>query len=86
MSQYAYRVVEATRNHDGILMGVSPRAAVSWLRAARARALLHDRDYVLPDDLKALTGPVLGHRVFLVGGGDARAILNEIVAATPVEL
>lgn len=86
LSQYAYRVVEATRNHDGILMGVSPRAAVSWLQAARARALLHDRDYVLPDDLKALVGPVLGHRVFLVGGGDARALLNEIVAATPVEL
>ena len=86
LAHYGYRVVSATREHDAVLLGVSPRAAMSWLRAAKARALLHGRDYALPDDLKALARPVLGHRVFLRGGGDARALLDELVAATPVEL
>jgi len=42
--------------------------------------------YVVPDDLKALARVVLGHRIFLKGGGDARMCVDEIVAATPVEL
>ena len=86
VSDYAYAVVAATRRHDSILLGVSPRAAMSWVRAAQARALLQGRPYVLPDDLKHLAGPVLGHRVFLKGGGEARSLVEEIVAATPVEL
>jgi MoxR-like ATPase len=83
---YAYRVVAATRRDDALLLGVSPRAAISWIHAGRARALLHGRTYVLPDDLKALAAPVLGHRVFPKGGGDARERVREIVAGTPVEL
>ena len=86
LTDYAYRVVEATRRCDSILLGVSPRAAVSWVHAARARALLEGRGYVVPDDLKVLAGPVLGHRVFAKAGGDARSEVEEIVAATPVEL
>jgi len=86
LTDYAYSVVDATRRHDSILLGVSPRAAISWVHAARARALLEGRDYVLPDDLKALAGPVLGHRVFLKGGGDARSLVEEILAATLVGL
>jgi len=86
VSDYAYRVVAATRRHDSVLLGVSPRAAVSWVQAARAAALLDGRDYVLPDDLKRLAAPVLGHRVFPKGGGDARALVDEVVGATPVEL
>ncbi|MEM7307446.1 MAG: MoxR family ATPase [Planctomycetota bacterium] len=86
LADYAYRVVAASRLHDSVLLGVSPRAAISWLQAARARALLQGRTYAVPDDLKALAGPVLGHRVFLKGGGDARSLVEEIVAATAVEL
>ncbi|MCP3916189.1 MAG: MoxR family ATPase [bacterium] len=86
LTQYAYRVVQATRAHDGVTLGVSPRAAMSWLHAAKARAFLHGREYALPDDLKALARPVLGHRVFLAGGGDASELVDEIVAATPVDL
>ncbi len=85
-SDFAYRVVAATRRHESVLLGASPRAAISWVRTARARALLHGRGYVLPDDLKALAAPVLGHRVFPKGGGDARELVEEIVAATPVAL
>ena len=53
---------------------------------ARAWALLQGRSYVVPDDLKSLAGSILGHRVFPKGGGDARAYVEEIVAATPVDL
>jgi len=83
---YAYRIVQATREHERVLLGVSPRAAIAWLRAARARALLQGRLYVVPDDLKALAHPLLAHRVFSKGGGDARALIAEIVARTPIEL
>jgi MoxR-like ATPase len=86
LAQYAYRVVQATRNHESVALGVSPRAAMSWVRAARARALLLGRPYVLPDDLKALACPVLAHRVFLRGGEDATSLVNEVVAGVPVEL
>lgn len=86
IAEYAYRAVEATRAHESILLGISPRAAISWIQAARARALIEGREYVLPDDLKALAEPVLGHRVFLKGGGDARKLVRDLVAATPVEL
>ena len=86
VSEYAYSVVAATRRHDSILLGVSPRAAITWVHAARAAALLRGRTYVLPDDLKQLAPAVLGHRVFLKGGGDARSLIDEIVAATPVAL
>jgi MoxR-like ATPase len=79
-------VVQATRDHEAVALGVSPRAAMSWVRAARARALLGGRTYVLPDDLKDLARPVLAHRVFLEGGGDASTLVDEVVAAVPVEL
>ena len=86
LADYAYCVVDATRRHDSVLLGASPRAAISWVHAARALALLQGRAYVLPDDLKQLVAPILGHRVFLKGGGDARALVEEIVAVTPVHL
>jgi MoxR-like ATPase len=57
-----------------------------WLRAARARAWLEGRDYVLPDDLKALAMPVLAHRMFVRGGGSANAMLQEVIAKTAVPL
>ncbi len=86
LAQYCYEVVTATREHESVALGVSPRAAMSWLRAARARALLGGRDYVLPDDLKALARPVLAHRVFLKGGGDAAELLDGIVSSVSVAL
>jgi len=86
VAAYCYRVVAATRRHDAVALGASPRAALAWLRAAKARAVLDGRAYVLPDDLVALARPVLAHRVFLKGGGDATAVLDSILGATPVEL
>ena len=84
VTEYAYGIVRATRDHDAVALGVSPRAAVSWLAAARARALLEGRDYVLPDDLKKLAIPVLSHRIFLKTGGNAAALLDEALRTIPV--
>jgi MoxR-like ATPase len=86
VAAYCHRVVVATRRHEAVALGASPRAAMAWLRAARARALLDDREFVLPDDLKVLARPVLAHRIFLKGGGDATAVLDQVLASTPVEL
>ena len=86
VSDYAFRVVEATRRHDSLVLGVSPRGAIAWIQAARAWALMQGRDYVLPDDLKALAEPVLGHRVFAKDGGDAKGIVADVVLVTAVDL
>ena len=59
---------------------------MAWIRSARARALIHGRDYVLPDDLKALAQPVLAHRILLKGGGDASELLDTILAKVAVKL
>ncbi|MEZ5967214.1 MAG: MoxR family ATPase [Planctomycetota bacterium] len=86
LAKYCHRLVQATRESKAFALGASPRAALLWLRAARARAHLHGRSYVVPDDLQALLLPVLSHRTVLVGGGDASEALRQLVASTPVEL
>jgi len=86
VARYCYQVVAATREDESVALGLSPRAALAWLKAARARAFLDGRDYVLPDDLKALARPALAHRLVLKGGGDAGALVERVLASVPVEL
>lgn len=86
IAQFVFDVVDKTRSHSAVLLGASPRAGLAWIHAARARACLHGRDYVLPDDLKALADPVLSHRIFLEGGGDAGGLLHELLSSTRVPL
>ena len=86
VSNFCYRVVDATRHHSAIVLGASPRAALGWIHAARARAFLDNRTAVLPDDLIALARPVLAHRISLLGSGEAGDILGQILSQTPVEL
>jgi len=86
LAQYAYRVVTGTRDHPQLQLGASPRAAMSWLAVARARALLHGRDYVVPDDLKQLAVPVLAHRLFGRGDLPTSAILTELLDEVEVPL
>ncbi|MGC4049874.1 MAG: hypothetical protein QM757_10220 [Paludibaculum sp.] len=62
---YMLSIVEATRTHESLLLGVSPRGAQALYRAVQALALLEGRDYVLPDDIKRLAVPVFAHRVVL---------------------
>jgi MoxR-like ATPase len=86
---YIVDLATATRRHPGLALGMSPRAALSLLRAARALAASSGREYVVPDDIKALVGPVLEHRLGLapdtqLAGGRPGDVLAEVVAAVPV--
>ena len=73
-SVYAYIVelVRKTRQHDDTYLGASPRGSLGLLRASQARAILLGRDYVIPDDVKALVSPILGHRIILAPGAHLR--------------
>ena len=92
---YVLRIVAATRRHHEVRLGASPRASLQLLRAAKAAALLDGRDFVLPDDVSALAGAVLAHRLVLrrtaVDQREGQAesslrIVQQAVAATPVPL
>ena len=92
---YVIRLVEATRAHEGVVTGVSPRGGVHLYRAAQGLALLRGRDYVEPDDVKELAVPVLSHRMRFrrasrgKGAGsyeEAARIVREVLNEVPVTL
>jgi MoxR-like ATPase len=87
--EYMVSLAEATRRHDGIYLGASTRGALVLLSAARAWAALAGRDYVLPDDVKALAEPVLAHRLIVSPAArmrniDGRGIIRELLQRVPV--
>jgi MoxR-like ATPase len=89
---YLLEVVRATRTDARVTLGASPRAALALNRASQARALLHDRGYVLPDDVKALAQPVLAHRLLLTAqarlrGDTPESVITSVLdtVAVPVE-
>jgi MoxR-like ATPase len=87
--RYIVDVAEATRNHADVYLGASPRASIMLLRAARAMAAADERDFVIPEDVKALAPPVLSHRVIVTAdavmtGRSAPAVLAEILNEVPV--
>jgi MoxR-like ATPase len=89
VQRYAVSLTAATRDHAELLLGASPRATLHLVRAAKAYAALHQRDYVLPDDVRSLVHPVLAHRLLpsaeaAVGGRGTGAILEGIAAQVPV--
>jgi MoxR-like ATPase len=89
VKQYIVALVEATRRHPSIYLGASPRGSLALFRTAQAWALMSGRDYVLPDDIKALAEPALAHRSLVSSAGqsqgkDSRAFLAEILETTPV--
>jgi len=65
IADYILRLVDATRHHPALQLGVSPRATIAFTRALRAYAFIKKRDYVTPDDVKALFEPVVAHRIIL---------------------
>jgi MoxR-like ATPase len=86
---YLVDLAAATRRHPAATLGVSPRATLGLQRAARAYAASIGREYVVPDDIKALAGPVLGHRLVLtpeaeVGGSTQEQLLADVLASVPV--
>jgi MoxR-like ATPase len=82
---YLVDLVRATRAHAGITLGASPRATLALYRGSQALAALEGRSFVLPDDVKRLAGPVLGHRLLLAGldGRRGADLVAEIVQAVP---
>jgi MoxR-like ATPase len=73
--EYVVALLDATRRHPLSDAGASPRGGLMLLAAARAHAALDGRDFVVPDDVQALAGPVLAHRIQTVGGAAAEAQL-----------
>ncbi|MCY9668513.1 MoxR family ATPase [Paenibacillus alginolyticus] len=87
--QYIVQLAEATRSHADAALGVSPRGVRALMKSAQVYAALRGRDYVLPDDIKALAGPVWAHRILLRTRSrqqdqQVHALLVSILAATPV--
>ena len=76
---YVVGLVRATRQHASLLCGASPRAASMLAAAARARAALDGRDFVIPDDVKQLAVPALAHRLVLVPGSEIEGVTTPVV-------
>jgi MoxR-like ATPase len=78
--EYLVRIVQATREHDAVRLGASPRSSIALLRAAQAFAAIQGFDFVLPDDLKFLVPPVLAHRLILRPESRLRKLtVNEVL-------
>ncbi|MBO7746523.1 MoxR family ATPase [Paenibacillus sp. MWE-103] len=89
VADYIIRIVRGTREHAGVQLGASPRAAISLTAAARAYAYLQERDYVIPDDIKLLASPVLAHRIILhtesrMNGLTTEDVVQAVVRETSV--
>jgi MoxR-like ATPase len=88
---YVVGVVNATRSHPDVYLGASPRGSLALARASQAYALIQGRDFVLPDDVKALAGPTLSHRLILQPQARLKdlastTVIAEVLASVPVEL
>lgn len=87
--EYIVSLTGATRSHNNIYLGSSPRGSLALFRASQALAAMRGRGYVIPDDIKLLTKPTLAHRIIVapaarVRGITSEAILDEILTTVPV--
>ncbi len=86
--QYLVRIVHATRRHDDLALGASPRASIALYRTSQALAALEGREFVLPDDIKYVSEAVLGHRIILSSEARLRGkrvddLVDSIVSSIP---
>jgi MoxR-like ATPase len=86
---YLLTIVQRTRKHPDISLGASPRSAVSWLQASKAHAWLMGRNFVTPDDVKAIAAPLLRHRLILrpeaqLDGLQIDAVVSSLLGQVPV--
>lgn len=89
VAKYALQLVQASRNHQGITLGVSPRGSVAFVRGAKAYALTQGRQYVIPEDLQKILPAVFGHRLQLknrTSEEEREAILRQIIERVPVPI
>ena len=89
IKQYIVSLVNATRSHESVYLGASPRGSLALMRATQAHAMLDGRDFVQPDDVKLLAYPTLGHRVIVspsarVRDIDSAQVVTEAVERVPV--
>jgi len=87
--QYVVSLTEATRRHSEITLGASPRASLGLFRATRALALVQDRDYVIPDDVKLLASSVIAHRLVLspsarMRGVQSTDVVDDLLRTVPI--
>ena len=89
IKEYIVSIVTATRKHPDTYLGASPRGSLALYKTSQARAALHGRDYVIPDDVKALAEVTLAHRIIIspsarIKNVDPRAIIEDILHSVPV--
>jgi MoxR-like ATPase len=89
LTAYVVDIVRATRSHDSVLVGASPRATQALILASRAYAVISGRDFVTPDDIKAMTRPVLDHRLILrpdyeIEGTTTAEVIDFILDEVPI--
>jgi len=89
LNRYVVALLRQTRSDNRLYLGASPRAGIALIRVAKARAILSGRDYVEPDDVKAVAPTVLAHRLILApearsSGLDAEELVRSILERTPV--
>ncbi|MCC6191824.1 MAG: MoxR family ATPase [Anaerolineales bacterium] len=89
LKSYLIEIVAQTRKHADVYLGASPRGSLALFRTAQARAALHGRDYVIPDDIKALADAALAHRVIIgpaarIKDVSTRSVIRDILASVPV--
>lgn len=89
IKSYIVNLVTMTRQHPDVYLGASPRGALALYRAAQARAAVIGRDYVIPDDIKALAEPTLAHRIIVgpnarIKNISASSIVHSLLAVVPV--
>ncbi|HMA34090.1 MAG TPA: MoxR family ATPase [Chloroflexia bacterium] len=89
IGEYIVATVEATRKHDDVYLGASPRGSLALYRTAQAHAAADGRDYVIPDDVKALAEATLAHRIILrpsarIKNTDVGSLIGEILRRIPV--
>jgi MoxR-like ATPase len=89
VGRYVVEVLRHTRESASLALGASPRAGIALLRMAKARAVAAGRDYALPEDVHAVAGPVLAHRLILApearaAGVTGEDVIHEALRETPV--
>ena len=77
--RYLISIVRATRDSENVRLGASPRGSIALYKASQAYALMSGRDFVIPDDVKLLSGPVLAHRIILSSNASLRGITQQSV-------
>ncbi|AGT30669.1 magnesium chelatase [Geobacillus genomosp. 3] len=89
VKRYIVDLIQQSRTHEAVYLGVSPRGSVALMKAAQAYACIHGRDFVIPDDVQHLAPYVLAHRLLIRPEAkwdklDAEMVVSQLVARTPV--